>query len=65
MNNEPSIHPQDGEPQNREKIKNILLGLGALASLGIIAYLIVDSYYIVTTDDAYVDSHVTLSLIHI
>jgi len=59
MNDEPSIDPQDVVPQNRKKLKNILIGLGAIASLGIIAYLIIDSYYIVTTDDAYVDSHVT------
>ena len=59
MNDEPSIYPQDVVPQNRKKLKNILIALGAIVSLGIIAYLIIDSYYIITTDDAYVDSHVT------
>ena len=62
MNEEPSqsITPKEEEvTQKRNKRKNILIALGVIVTLGIFAYLIINSYCIVTTNDAYVESHVT------
>jgi len=56
----PALTPKvEVVPQRGKMRKNILIVLGLLGALGIIAYLIIDSYYFVSTDDAYVDSHVS------
>jgi len=62
LNEKPSqsITPKEEEvTQKRKKRKNILIALGVIVTLGIFAYLIINSYCIVTTNDAYVESHVT------
>ena len=60
MSEEPvATDKKEVEPPKKSGLKILLILVGAIVSLGIVAYLIIDSYCIVTTNDAYVSSHVT------
>jgi membrane fusion protein (multidrug efflux system) len=60
MSEEPvAADKKEVDPPKKSGFKNLLILVGVIAALGIAAYLIINSYCIVTTDDAYVSSHVT------
>ena len=47
------------EPPKKSVLKKLLIAVGVIVALAITTYLVIDSYCIVTTNDAYVSSHVT------
>jgi len=67
MNNEPGSenakelghNPPASPLPETNRLKFILIVSGVLVAMALVAWLVIESYYIVETDDAYVNSHVT------